>query len=276
MEHKFLPNQYTEEYFQLIKTALEREIDPDIFYEVHHIIPKSIGGNNDADNLVKLTPKEHFIAHDLLTEMVEGANKAKMTYAFWTMANVRNLHQKYRYIPTPEEYEKAILKRRLLEVNDTTKNKISKSRKGKIAIYNQTLDKIKYVNQEEVNFYISQGFEKRGRPKTNEHKLAIKKTNLAKGIKPASIGWNKGLTKETSESVRRISKAAKNRIPHNKGKSNVDLYGKEKASELKKKNSAGRGYPIIIDNVVYASIIEASRMLKITERKAKKIGKIIK
>lgn len=39
-------------------------------YHKHHIIPKSMGGNNDSDNLVYLTPREHYIAHLLLPMMV--------------------------------------------------------------------------------------------------------------------------------------------------------------------------------------------------------------
>lgn len=37
-----------------------------IYYEKHHIIPKSLGGNNSKENLVFLTGREHFIAHLLL------------------------------------------------------------------------------------------------------------------------------------------------------------------------------------------------------------------
>lgn len=35
-------------------------------YELHHIIMTSVGGTDDPDNLVLLTPKEHFIIHYLL------------------------------------------------------------------------------------------------------------------------------------------------------------------------------------------------------------------
>jgi hypothetical protein len=36
------------------------------YSEKHHIIPKSLGGSDDKDNLVLLTAKEHYIAHALL------------------------------------------------------------------------------------------------------------------------------------------------------------------------------------------------------------------
>lgn len=38
---------------------------PKIYTEIHHIIPKSLGGNNDDLNLVELLPEEHLFAHKL-------------------------------------------------------------------------------------------------------------------------------------------------------------------------------------------------------------------
>jgi hypothetical protein len=44
----------------------------DFYVEIHHVIPKCIGGNNEKNNLVGLTPKEHFIAHYLLTKIYDN------------------------------------------------------------------------------------------------------------------------------------------------------------------------------------------------------------
>jgi rubrerythrin len=38
-------------------------------YEEHHIVMRAVGGTDDPDNLVLLTPKEHFIVHYLLWKM---------------------------------------------------------------------------------------------------------------------------------------------------------------------------------------------------------------
>ena len=53
--------------------------------EKHHILPKSLGGTNDKNNLVYLTVREHFVAHLLLTKMYSGKDKAKMIFAFAKM-----------------------------------------------------------------------------------------------------------------------------------------------------------------------------------------------
>lgn len=55
-------------YDKLIDNAKQQSyIDEKTYYEKHHIIPKSLGGGNDADNIVKLTARDHIIAHILLT-----------------------------------------------------------------------------------------------------------------------------------------------------------------------------------------------------------------
>lgn len=60
------------------KARLRNELD--IYFEKHHIIPKSLGGEDTEENLVKLTFKEHFICHRLLTKIYPKENK--MHYAF--------------------------------------------------------------------------------------------------------------------------------------------------------------------------------------------------
>ena len=87
----YLQNKYTRWYYNIIQRAKNRILKPP--YERHHIIPKSLGGNNLKENIVKLTPHEHFVCHLLLTKMIDGKNKEKMVYAAWAMANQENQNQ---------------------------------------------------------------------------------------------------------------------------------------------------------------------------------------
>jgi hypothetical protein len=82
----YLPNKYTKTYYSLIENARNREI-PEGYTERHHIIPRSLGGDDSPENVVILTSKEHFVCHLLLTKMTQGKDKAKMVYAFWCMCN---------------------------------------------------------------------------------------------------------------------------------------------------------------------------------------------
>ena len=88
----FLENKYQEWYNSLISNAKNRSIEG--YTEKHHIIPKSMGGSNDSDNLVKLTAREHFIAHVLLTKFTESTHKAKMIHALWRFCVGGNKNQK--------------------------------------------------------------------------------------------------------------------------------------------------------------------------------------
>lgn len=63
------------------------------YYEKHHIIMKSLGGNNDSSNIVSLTPREHFIAHLLLYKI----HKCKKTaYALWLMREGNSEQVRYK------------------------------------------------------------------------------------------------------------------------------------------------------------------------------------
>lgn len=76
--------KYHRWYDQLIDRARSREI-PSCYTEVHHIVPRSLGGSDAPENLVRLTYREHFIAHWLLTKLQRGGNLRKMQRALWAM-----------------------------------------------------------------------------------------------------------------------------------------------------------------------------------------------
>lgn len=84
----FLPNKYTKWYFSIVEQARSRSTEEG---EVHHIVPSSLGGSNCITNLVKLTFREHFLCHLLLTKMTTGTDRMKMCYAlkFMTAKSAR-------------------------------------------------------------------------------------------------------------------------------------------------------------------------------------------
>ena len=128
----FLTNKYSKIYFSIIERSKLREIP--LIVEKHHVIPVSLGGSNDKNNISKLTPKEHFICHRLLVKMTEGENKRKMSYAIWAMCRYSSKHKR---VVRSHQYDYA--KRLLKELGETkvvteeTKQKLSKSLKGRKA-----------------------------------------------------------------------------------------------------------------------------------------------
>lgn len=80
----FLENKHTLRYFKIIKKAQGRNHlkTPRDGFQLHHIIPRSLGGSDDSSNLVYLSYKEHKLCHRLLIEMTSGVDRQKMSYAY--------------------------------------------------------------------------------------------------------------------------------------------------------------------------------------------------
>ena len=86
----FKQNKYSDWYDAIITRARADVNRTSGRFEKHHVIPKSLGGSNEPDNLVKLTPREHFICHLLLTKMTHGNHLFKMVSALNLMMNNTN------------------------------------------------------------------------------------------------------------------------------------------------------------------------------------------
>jgi hypothetical protein len=100
----FIKNIYTTQYYDIIGAAkfrlpngtTRRKAKELLSYaERHHIIPKSLGGTEQEENLVWLTAEEHLTVHLLLPKMVsEEQNIRKMALAAVRMANPQSKTQK--------------------------------------------------------------------------------------------------------------------------------------------------------------------------------------
>ena len=150
---------YQKHYNLLIETRRNRVLDQNTYYEKHHIIPKCMGGSNDKDNIIKLTAREHFIAHWLLWRIYPTK---QMAFAFYLMASgikrfntginretfssiayeeakiakskaVSENNKKYKKGHTKSDEAKKKLSDSLkgIKLTDDHKNNISRSNKGK-------------------------------------------------------------------------------------------------------------------------------------------------
>ena len=105
-------NKYTKWYNQITERARNRIIDT--YTETHHVQPRSLGGTDDASNLVELTAREHFICHWLLTKIHIGDSRNKMLSAFFLMKGNNSYQNRYingkAYEILREEYAQYISK----------------------------------------------------------------------------------------------------------------------------------------------------------------------
>lgn len=97
---------YQRHYDILVNRARNRKLIS--YFEKHHVIPRCLGGGDEAENIVKLTAEEHYVAHQLLVK-IHPENR-KLVFAAWMMCNGKKRNNK-RY---------AWLKRKQLQVLSET------------------------------------------------------------------------------------------------------------------------------------------------------------
>ena len=89
-------------YNKLYRRFIESRSQPIGYFEKHHILPKSLNGNNSKENLINLTAREHYIAHLILVR-VYGC---KMRFALWRLVN----HPRHKIRVPARVYQKIKLK----------------------------------------------------------------------------------------------------------------------------------------------------------------------
>ena len=140
-------------YDSLVERGKNRILDG--YGENHHIVPKSLGGNDDKSNLVKLTAREHFICHYLLTKIYPPKTKKyySMIKAFMLMCWYKSDNQK-RYVNSHLYYK---LKEQFSEAQSYTQSGIKNSQYGTICIFNEKLRENKRLG---VGESIPEGWER--------------------------------------------------------------------------------------------------------------------
>lgn len=81
-------------YNEIIEDSKTSIYEKDVYTEVHHIVPKCLGGTNEANNLIKLTAKNHIIVHILLTIIYPDNSGLKYASLKMLMANKNQLTRK--------------------------------------------------------------------------------------------------------------------------------------------------------------------------------------
>jgi hypothetical protein len=126
---QLIDNKYKKWYNNIVSSAKNRITEG--YSERHHIVPRSLGGSDDASNLVTLSAREHFICHLLLTKFTTGYDKKLMNFALGKFIQNSPLQQRtfnsWEYSKIRESISKA---RTGHKHSDETKKKMSEKRKG--------------------------------------------------------------------------------------------------------------------------------------------------
>lgn len=120
----FNQTKYTTWYYRIINRANLRDATGLPYYERHHIIPKCLGGSNAKNNIAKLTAREHYVCHILLTKMFDsGAYKAKMVFALMRMRNTSRYHKREYLNSKNFSYVKEIISKNMSGKNNPSYGK---------------------------------------------------------------------------------------------------------------------------------------------------------
>lgn len=111
---------YSKIYQLLIETRRNRGI-PQGYKEKHHILPRSFGGTNNAENLIYLTAREHFIAHRLLAKIYPDTG---MVHAVYKMACTNRKMKRFEI--TGRVYEHL----RIAHANRVSTDEVAKMKKS--------------------------------------------------------------------------------------------------------------------------------------------------
>jgi len=104
---------YKKIYSSLVEKAKVRGLDKskcEGYFEIHHIIPRCVGGLDDDTNLVMFTGREHYLAHILLWKIYP--EDKGLFHAAWMMSNKSFMKHKSRVYETLKIKHAAVLSSR--------------------------------------------------------------------------------------------------------------------------------------------------------------------
>jgi hypothetical protein len=196
----FLQNKYANWYHQIIDRSRNRILEG--YVERHHIIPKSCGGSNKKSNIVKLTPREHFLVHWLLTKsMIDIHHTNKMKFALKRLMNAAKKVNKHTWCKwqyeTARRHHSEVCKATMTGENnpmfgrnhsENAKTSISKANKGskrtaETKFLMSSIHKGKVVSHDTRSQIRNAML---GKPKSEEHckKLSLAQKNVSKLVCP--------------------------------------------------------------------------------------------
>lgn len=143
---------YLEVYNNLINKAKNRNIEEEKYVEHHHIIPLSIGGEDNKNNIVALYPREHYLAHKLLHILYPKNISLQHAYCMMTFTTLDAL-KKYDKVTTNRYYH---ISSRDYEYCRILAAKFGKHMKGFKYINNGKIQKA--VSKDKLNDYLNNGW----------------------------------------------------------------------------------------------------------------------
>lgn len=194
----FISNKYSKWYFSIIANSHTRNLLPNTYVEKHHILPKSLGGNNKKENIAVLTAKEHLICHLLLVRMTTGDAKSKMACAAMRMMFSSRTHNRCKI--SSRTYE-------------SVRITVAESKKGKSS-FSHTEESKKKISQSKIGK--SRTFTSEWRQNLSKSQLGLKKKPCSEERKQKISAAQKGIPRgpQSEEHRLKVSQSKKGKRIH--------------------------------------------------------------
>lgn len=210
-------------YELLILKSIEennRGLYNNIYTEMHHIVPRCMGGSDSPENLVKLTVINHIKAHVLLSRMYPDNEKLK--YAVFATTLYSEISNKARITTILDMdldvisriKEDAVIARRGKRLSIETRKKLSESHKG------------------ERNFNY-------GKPRSEETKRKISESHKIENLSEESRRNLSNSKKGENHPMfgKKVSEDTRKKMSDSHKGENNHFYGKHHTEEVKNKLS---------------------------------------
>lgn len=112
-------------YLKFIDALKNQSIDG--YSEKHHVLPRSMGGDDSTSNIVKLTARQHFVAHWMLWKAFGGS----MTTAFNYMNGVKRYGKRINSKTAELLKHQEIERQKQKTFSTETRQKMSQAKLGK-------------------------------------------------------------------------------------------------------------------------------------------------
>ena len=162
------------------------------YKEKHHILPRCLGGDNSKENLVALTPKEHFIIHMLLCKFTLGKSRIKMLNAFHAMIYFTKKNRNYKVTSRIVEKLKIEFQKNNPVFDPEVRRKIGIGNKGKTVSKESRLkmSKARMGNKNALGLIHSEEFKERIRKINTGNKTALGRKHINKDGKSKMVNSN--------------------------------------------------------------------------------------
>lgn len=206
---------YSKHYNTLINRSqlANRKKGHGIYYELHHIIPKCLGGSNLKENLVLLTGREHFIAHQLLTRIYPDTPKLIFALHMMTVGGINQIRNNRQYAWIKELWVARLSDR---HVSVETRKKMSDSQTGK-----------KWTTEQRTAMSLSRKGHKYNTPDVRQKIGEAHRGKITSDETKAKISISKIGTTHSKESIEkiRISSTGRPRSIDSRAKSSRSMQG---------------------------------------------------